>query len=82
MAIGPMFNPNNLTIAYGLTKIQEGNVALHKKSPNRTPYPHHIEPTSLKFQNLSHVIELSKNQPKAIVKIHKVSQSQVKERRA
>lgn len=81
-----MFNPTDLITAYRLAKIQKEKVSLHKKPPYWTPpyntstQPH--EPAYLKFFQPSQTTDNHQNHPKAIVLVHKVSQHEMRERRA
>ncbi|XP_041016312.1 uncharacterized protein LOC121258850 [Juglans microcarpa x Juglans regia] len=88
-----MFNPNSLMEAYGLARIQEEKVSLHKKLNPRHQQPHYNDPPSLKLlpnpyqprpsqtHTNHHTIAPNTYQGNAVVPVHKISQSQMKTRR-
>ncbi|KAF5465151.1 hypothetical protein F2P56_015182 [Juglans regia] len=76
-----MFNPNNLIFAYGLAKIQEENISLHKKYTPRNFNHHHIEPASLKFQPTQPNPTNQKNYGTSVVPVQKISPAEMKDRR-
>lgn len=81
-----MFTPNDLLMAYGLAKIQEEKNYLYKKTPYRNPsYNTTFQTSELAYIKSHPPLSTTNplpNQPKAIVPMHKVSQQEMRERRA
>ncbi|KAG2689172.1 hypothetical protein I3760_09G128300 [Carya illinoinensis] len=85
-----MFEPTSLMAAYGLAKIQEEKVSLYKKSNPRPVTTTYTDPATIKSrptyhtpQPLNQIHPKSSNPtyPNAIVPVHKISQTQMKDRR-
>ncbi|XP_042972766.1 uncharacterized protein LOC122304569 [Carya illinoinensis] len=81
-----MFFPTDLLTAYGLAKMQEEKNFLRKKGSYRNFSTHSTSqnPQPPYLKNPTHIqpTHNQPNQPKAIVPVHKVSQSEMRERRA
>ncbi|KAG2696289.1 hypothetical protein I3760_07G052400 [Carya illinoinensis] len=81
-----MFSPTDLLTAYGLAKMQEEKIFLRKKGSYRNFSTHSASqnPQPPYLKHLPHIqpTDNQPNQPKAIVPVHKVSQSEMRERRA
>lgn len=80
-----IFNPSNLITIYSLAKIQEENLNLPRKLPNR-PFTNHFtnnssEPAFLKYHSNPPPSNPTKTQNKVIIPVQKISQAQMKSRR-